>query len=1255
MKQIVSFNSSTDIDLNSALNAAKSSFPNEDFNGIKTLEELEIKINTLEQTLYVEIDTDKALNIALANEKALKEVIDENVANFYCPIPPPEFTEEDLKEDLCDSPPEFPDPIDIPEGDIADLLAQLADIQKKQYGSIEDPNSTGKDDAKDILECVGKMEDITNELVKLNDREILIKRTMVNLEEFLYNYRIMESYYKKRVQTMDQILGIFDPLIIQRKDYEAQIDITTPIDAKAKTDWETAKAKLASQNGTGGSGSGSSGGSSNVAPAPKRKISAASISYAGGGVSNAPGVPPAVETQAHVNELKAYYDSVHAKLLDLQKKLEDVKDLITFNEGKISPFLNEINFEKTNDFLNKTVEEKEQARLQWLQNNLQNLFSGGSTAFGGILAFSTRTKLTEENSSGVPNQSFALTIQHTIDDPGNILIGRPKVYASNNSAMTIDPYEENVTPQGTLYTDLYNIWGDTELFFSREERGLTADSNFAAPGLKGTGGEVFKSNYIQDTSAFRDFYENFIARHRDKVTFVKLTRIEPALQLLVGDLEALAIKEVEYLFAYGKAFEVLPAESTRLSNIITNIRQSSEIYIAAVAELRNDLAFVEQAHADILTAIELKKQDYLKVPCAENVQTPPEKEPPLPGADPLGANTIQNVYPEDPDPTKFCYWLKFAAMATAVNILPIPGAGGFRYWPIGLQIPNPSGILNIPLPIIWIPVAAIVLTAGIFVIFIGQCGIYPCPFVFYIGPDGEKKFIISLRPTQDFGANASESIIKTLDKGGIAIKVPMSKMLNDIKVPDFKAILNPDAKETILDDVKDKILKSILKLNPPDITPITSKLTTGSTIQDKRNALKEIIQKQMDKVNFPTIKIPKNASKVNPKPPGPIEIVNQLVSLSKMRLPNIAIPSTEKINLKTKLISKIGEIKTPELPPINVPPIDHETASPTDKNNWAKKIKKGLKDGIAVGHLKITPKELGLVVSVTGQGMVFINPYKCKPGSKGLAVPPIPGPALIAIGALKVVSDAFIDGLTIDQLKQMTLKTGGAMTAAVLPNMLTGVLAALPNIEIPNPSKISIKDMMKDSVLKLAKMQLPSLPDPTKPPQIQIPIPGEALKTALTASLMQTLDNIPISDIDFTKLGAIDVKQLMVGFVESSFKPIETFLNPFLNIIAQFKDSKNKTFPSLLKLKPVISDHTMVTVVPKPAMDAAIVVLKGLALVPYPAVAFAPQIFKQLHPILSSDDLPPWKRLTLDNFLFVVFLDQFCVQGKKGGGILENP
>jgi len=1198
--QTVAYNSLTDIPLKDAIAVAMDTFPTADFSGIKTPIDLESMLNGMNQTLYVQVDTDAPVTAALAAEATLKQETAQQVSELQCDLPPQTFSNDDLSADLCAETPEFPTPIIVPDSDVTDLLNTLNDAVTANSGDIQK-----------VTDCVSKMTSITNDLITLTKKEQDIKDTLINLEEFLYNYRLMEAYFKKRVETLDNLLGTFDPLLTQKNDFTSQISLLSPLVTQALTDYNAANARLLS------------------------------------------GQAPA-ETQEHVNQLQSTYSSLNSQLTDLQTKLTDVNNTIKFKESNISPFLKEQDFENTSSFQGLTPTGKDEARLNWLHDNIQNLFNGGSNAFTKVASFTSRTILKPNPSASAQNESFLLTIQHTMLDALNLLAGRPKTYATTTGSTTIQPTPQNITPHGTLYDSLYNIWGDPERFFTREERGLTTDSNLASPQLKGTGAE-FKSNFIQDTGKFSDFYQNFNSRHQDKTTLIKNTVIEPSLANSVSDLENLALKEVEYLLAFGKAFENLPADSSKLVDIITQVRQSSNQYIANVLELRTDYAFVQQSYKDLLDSIEAKKQEYMTVSCATTTPNPPEKQPNPPGSDPLGATTMQQISPEDPDPTKFCYWEKFALYATAVNILPVPGNGGFKYWPVGMKIPTPGGIVNIPLPIIWIPVAVIVLTAGIFVIFIGQCGICPSPFVFYIGPNGEKKFIVSLRPTDEFGAKASESIIKTIDKGGIAIKKKTNDLINKINIPGFTPIQSPDSSKTVLDDVKDKILKKVQKLGVPDITPITSKITTHSTIAEKKAALKEVVNNYFNKLTIPDIKIPKNSTNVNPKPLPMIEAVNQMLKLFKMDLPQIAIPSGDKISLKTKLISQLGSLKPSEIGNVNVAPIDFNASTPAQQSAYMKSVKEAMKNGISIGHSKITPKELGVVTSVLGSGIVFLNPYKCRPGAAGLGIPPLSPVAVAGLGAIKIASDLFIDGLTLDQIKNFTLSTGGAITASFLPALLTKTLAAIPDISIPNPSKVSIKDMLKDSSLKLVKMQLPSFPDPSVPPQIQIPIPGEALKGAITSAVNQTINNVPITDINFATLSPIDMKQIIIGFVESSFTPIQSFLDPFLKIISKYQAAKDKTFPEILGLKKVSTDDSMIATVTKEAVDGALAALKLVALIPYPAVAFMPQVFSQAHPILSSDDLPPWKRFTLDNFLYVVFLDAFCTQGKKGGGLQENP
>jgi hypothetical protein len=1182
MKQKVSFNSSTDIPFLEALASAKLSFPDTDFSSVKTAVDLEDKINSIGQTLYVEIDTDGPVNAALANEAALKDETAKQVDSIECEIPPPVFTEADLNMDFCEVPQEFPDPIVIQPSDLDTLLAEL----KK----IEDANAS---DVTDVLNCVSNMSSISSDISALNDQERNIKTAYISLEELLYNYRIMEAYYRKRVETLDQILGVFDPLLTQKRTYETQIANMQPSVLAAQDSLTKAKENL--KAGT--------------------------------------------DTQTHVDELQALLDSISAPYLEAQSKLKDVTDKIEFNQGKISPFLNEIDFEKSDTFAGLSLSEKDEARLKWLNENTQSFFNGSTSSFAKISDFSSRTSVFQNIKGG----SFDLTIEFTLVDPGNVLSGKSKSYAQSHGHVFIKPTQNGVTPGGTLYTRLYNIWGDIDKFFSRGERGLSPTSNSAAP-----------QNDISNNDKYRAFYENFNANHTARTDQVKSTVIEPALQTLTRDLEDAALKEVEFLLAYGKAFSSLPAEDVKLQGVIETIRLDSEANIGVITELRNDLAFLDASHKAVLDSIEKKKQEYQQVPCAGHTKSLVEKDPVAPGSDPLGVD-MQNISPEDPDPTKFCYWVKFAALATAVNILPIPGPGGFRYWPIGLIIPTPAGTVNIPLPIIWIPLAAIVLPVGIFVIFIGQCGICPSPFVLFIGMNGEKKFIVSLRPTQDFGANASEGIIKVLEKGGLAINTAISSMINKINIPGFTPITNPDSKETILGDLKDKILKNILKLGTPDITPITSRLTTHSTISDKKSAFKEVVMAHLNKMTISDIKVPKNGSNVNPKLPPVSEIVGQLTSMFKMNLPNIAIPPGSTVNLKDKLVSKVSGLKSGELPNTAIPPIDLNTATNDESNKWAADVKNFLKKGISVAHLKITPLELGLIAGVALGGVTFINPYKCKPGTTGISTPPLSPDGLVGLGAVLAAAFALIEGMSLNQLRSALVNSGGALTAAILPATLAGILKALPDVNIPNPSKISVKDLMKDSSLKLAKMQLPSLPDASKPPQIQIPIPGDAMKSTLITSVSKTIDGFPINDIDFSNITPVDMKMQIVGLVESSFTPVENQVDPILKAISGFQSAKDKGFPEILGLKKVSVDHSVVPLVTPQAMAAAIVVLKKLALVPYPAVAFTPEAFKHLHPILNSDDIPPWSRLTLENFLFVVFLDQFCSQGKKGGGLLENP
>lgn len=1243
---IVAFSHIIDFPFETALALSKERFPALDYSQVKTARDLDMLLLEAEEVLYVDVDTDKQNREAIAAEEIEAKKVESHIGIVECPEDgvPLVYTQEELDAAVfCEVPNEFPDPnSDDPnaapsDADLDEIDKEISEVEKQ----LADIEGLMEDDRNKMLSCINDMQTITDAVNVLIDRETKIRETEINLEELLYNYRIFEQYFKKRVQRLDEILGIFDPLIVEKRRLEAEIDRFQPIRDDDHDKFIDLDKVINPQNYTSNNGQSGISGQSGASGSSGTSTTTNSSSSTG----------PNYTQQQYQDwqAAKKLFEDDEVYLTGLKNDLQVVKDNLTMEQNKIAPFLDtDVTTVNTQQYGNNA----EYERMNFLQQRLSGLFSGaGNTIYGKLQQFTTR--LTAIQQSGSSNESFKLEMKFTLLDRANILAGRPKTYIFGSQDTTVIPVIPNDTPHGVLYDSLYNIWDDDQKFFTREEKGLTANAADAASNLKGSGAEVFKGSFIGDVSKFRAFYENFSQKWDEKVTFVKDNTIEPALGDLTSALQLFAVREVEYLLAYGNAFQQLPGDVQWLGNIIDYLRQSSERYMARTQELRADFGFVKELHKKTLEDIKTERGKYTSVPCALNTAPPEQEAPDGAGSDPFGAESLLKMDPSKPNPTKWCYWVRFATYATAVNVLPLPGAGGFKYWPIGLTIPNPSGLIKIPLPIIWIPLAVIPLPVGIFVIFIGLCGICPSPVVFFMGPNGEKKFIISLRPGEDFGANAEDSILKTLDKLGIAIKLPINLLINKINVPDFKALLNPDGSSSLIEDVKDKIIKNIQKLpNLPDVSKLNA-LDPNAAISEKRDELKKVLFAEIDKIKVPALKFPKNGAVINPKPPPISEILDQLKKAAKLNLPQLAIPSIEKINLKTKLFNEIDKLKISEIELPQIPDIPNLPVLEADLNEYLQKVKDAIKKVIDKAISKITPEGLGILAEIAAVGVTFINPYQCKGTTQGLTLPPIPGPVMIGLALLSQLTNAAVNGISTENL--LKLLGNKPMLPANLGELVRNVLGTMPNIEVPNPSKVSIKDMLMDSLKMVVKMQLPSLPDVSKPPQIRLQVPGELLKGALKTGVEGAINAVPVETIPFPTLSPIDVKQIMVSIVEDSFKPVEDKLGPFLDIAQAFLDAKDKGFPELLGLKKLKLDHSLIPTVTPEAMAAALLAIKALSLVPYPAVAIAPEVFKKLHPVLTSDDLPPWERFTLDNFLFVCFLDEWCKQGKKTCGFFENP
>lgn len=110
--------------------------------------------------------------------------------------------------------------------------------------------------------------------------------------------------------------------------------------------------------------------------------------------------------------------------------------------------------------------------------------------------------------------------------------------------------------------------------------------------------------------------------------------------------------------------------------------------------------------------------------------------------------------PNSPEFKDLKYWLKWCQFMNIITLQP-------QYYPIGLLIPNPSGITRVPLPMIWIPIAATNTPTMMIVVFITICGqvISPVIWVMKFLPlaDNESSFFVLPRDINQLIKNKTET------------------------------------------------------------------------------------------------------------------------------------------------------------------------------------------------------------------------------------------------------------------------------------------------------------------------------------------------------------------------------------------------------------------------------------------------------------------------------------------------------------------
>jgi hypothetical protein len=564
----------------------------------------------------------------------------------------------------------------------------------------------------------------------------------------------------------------------------------------------------------------------------------------------------------------------------------------------------------------------------------------------------------------------------------------------------IDAVGRDESFSGALYDEYYNKLNDPlNNFFTEEERGLASSQSGIDPELRlqaASGGvsaeqvaaakQGERDFYIADQKRYMSFFGDFRGAYDRRISEIRRDRIAPALDAAKQRLDRLA--------SYEAGLENDPSYS-----------QSCMTYYGRILAERDRLVAIEKRFEESVRVDPANPMsgEYAsaikdKMRCLGN---PDEREQtPEPPAEFEGDAVDTYEYgdggmdPDSPNPTKSCYWVKFARLATQYGMLPFPDVRpkspgqGLRYWPVGMIFPAPSGFVKIPLPVIWIHVMSVTTKFGVFVVFVTVCGIMPGLYVFYMDRSGGKKFMVTPRgPSPFFGYYPSNADIAA--GFPLKIRVPFSATfpalaedmsqlmysLSEIGFPPF---------EELLYDINRQIGDAIDSADLPEmkaVLDIKKKLKSYSVgLDEKYQALYMDASDWISALNLPVIVIPKDPARATQI--GGAQKV--MLEVRKFMSKKYALPSLKMIDLKEKIMPHILELA-------NDPDINRQISLMPDEldlridEHW-ETYKKFLSDSV-MGMMKVflpgpweTAKTYSTGQRVTHEGVVYVS---AKPGNSG--------------------------------------------------------------------------------------------------------------------------------------------------------------------------------------------------------------------------------------------------------------------------------
>lgn len=423
---------------------------------------------------------------------------------------------------------------------------------------------------------------------------------------------------------------------------------------------------------------------------------------------------------------------------------------------------------------------------------------------------------------------------------------------------------------GLLYDTYLDAAAHLDDIFTLQERGLSSDT--PDPTLAGTGAEAYMDKYVGDLIVFNEFHSKFKQNFEDKILIRRND-----LPQLVANAGAILRKQAEH-----EAASVISLSGYKYA-LDWSITQGV-YYNDKINQIKLDLVWVEAEIKNTEEDLMSGGKSITDITCLGNAALDPDPDPLKANAPIFDKGVSEGLDYTDtislPNLTDMAYWRRFATIATLVGLLPLPGPGLFRYWPIGLILPP---AIRIPLPIIWLPIKAIPTPFGVFVFFIGLSGIFPSPFLFFISPTGQKSFLISITPTLPFGTDSSKPPVKGISAGGISFQAPIFKN---------KEIQSNESSKNMVGAFVSKI-KNRISIKQTD-------LVAYNTAADKSVVIKDIVLRDGGGMDF-SWTYPAGSAKSNPKTSDAQTLKDTTVGDAKSALAGISI------------LGKLKKIQAPKL------------------------------------------------------------------------------------------------------------------------------------------------------------------------------------------------------------------------------------------------------------------------------------------------------------------------------------------------------